>query len=279
LEKWEQGFNSIILPDGAQAFDAERCGEVAALLNLSSEDVRRILEAAMPLPIARPATADEALLVERRLAELGLRVLTVSDDELAIAAQPPKRIRALELSERALVAWPTGSNETLRASWDDVSLLLSGRMMTRHVEVEERHRRKTEKQIIETRELSSDSALLDIYTQTHEGGWRIVAGNFDFSCLVEKKSLLVAQNFVTLLEELRVRAVRAEYDDSYGRLRHALGIVWPFEQQTEARGIKRGGPGGRVRTEAVTTSDNERQFTRYSRLRYYLKTRRTDVNS
>lgn len=279
LEKWEQGFNSIIMPDGAQGVDAARRAEVAALLNLSSEDVRRIVEAAMPLPIARPATADEATLVERKLEALGLRVLTISDDELAIAAQPPKRIRALELSESALVAWPTGSNEVLRASWESIVLLVNGRMMVRHVEVQERHRRKTEKEIVDTRELSSDNALLDIYSRAHEGGWRIVAGSFDFSCLGQKKSLLVAQNFVTLVEELRARAAQAEYDDSYARARHALGGVWPLEQQTEARGVKRGGLVGRLRTEAITTSDNERQFTLYSRLRYHLKSRHTDVSS
>ena len=57
--------------------------------------------------------------------------------------------------------------------------------------------------------------------------------------------------------------------DDY-RVRHALGIVWPLEQQTEARGWRRARV-GRVNTEAVTKSDNEQQFTRYSRLRYYLK--------
>lgn len=277
LEKWEQGFNSIFIPGLENNPGADARNEAASLLRLPVEDVRRIVESDEPLPIARAATLQEATLIERRLKELGLRVLTVSDEALALEAQPPKRIRALELTEDALVAWPTGSSERLQTSWHEVALLVTGRIIVRQVEVEERRGRRAENEIVETRELSADDALLDIYTAQHEGGWRIIAGNFDFSCLGEKKNLLVAQNFLRLSEELRSRTVRAEYDDSYAGVRHALGAVWPFEQQTESRGWRRGGP-GRYSTEMVTTSDNERQFTRYSRLRYYLKSRRTDAN-
>jgi hypothetical protein len=205
LEKWEQGFNSIFIPGSADGLGDDACGAVASLLRLSVEEVRRIFESAEPLPLARTAAAEEAALVERSLKDLGLRVLTVSDDELALEGQPPKRVRALELAEDALVAMPTGSNERLRASWDTLTLLLTGRTVVRQVEVEERRGRRAENEIIETRELSADDAVLDIYSSQSQGSWRVVAGNFDFSCLGEKKSLLVAQNFVTLLEELRAR--------------------------------------------------------------------------
>jgi len=164
----------------------------------------------------------------------------------------------------------------LRARWNDIALLLMGRTISRQIEVEERRGRRAENEIVETRELSADDAVLDIYSSASQGNWRIVAGNFDFSCLGQKKSLLVAQNFAKLLEELRARASVAEYDDSYARVRKLLGAVWPLEQQTESRGWRRGGP-GRYSTEVVTTSDNERQFTRYSRLRFYLKTQQRDA--
>lgn len=278
LEKWEHGFNSIFIPGRGSSPDADALAAVASLLRLTNEEVRRIIEAAEPLPIARVATETEALLIERRLAELGVRALTVSDEALTLEAQPPRRIRSLELTDGALVACPTGSNERLRASWDDIRLLVTGRVVVRQVEVEERRGRREENEIVETRELSADDALLDIYTSTQNGNWRIVAGNFDFSCLGEKKNLLSAQNFAGLLTELRTRASRAEYDDSYVRVRHALGTIWPLEQQTESRGWRRGGP-GRYSTEVVTTSDNERQFTRYSRLRFYLKSQCTDADS
>lgn len=277
LEKWEHGFNSIFIPGRANSLDADGLTAVASLLRLTDEEVRRMAEAVEPLPIARVATEAEAVLIERRLEELGVRVLTIADDALALESSPPKRIRSLELTEDALVAYPIASSETLRATWDDIRLLVTGRVVARQIEIEERRGRREENEIVETRELSADDALLDIYLSTQGSNWRIVAGNFDFSCLGAKKSLLSAQNFTELLAELRTRAGRAEYDDSYVRVRHSLGVVWPLEQQTESRGWRRGGP-GRYSTEMVTTSDNEKQFTRYSRLRYYLKSQRTDAD-
>lgn len=271
LENWEQGFNCILMPDGtASSLDDGGLSEAASLLRLTLEDARRIFESKEPLPLARAANSSEASLIERRLKELGLHVLTIADEELALDARPTRRIRALELNEDALVAWPTGSNDRLRASWDDVELFVAGRIITRQIEVEERPARRAEKEIVATRELSADDALLDIYSTTEEGNWRIIASNFDFSCLGAQKSLLVAGNFTKLLANLRARAAEAAFDDSYLRVRHALNAAWPLEQRTKSRGWRRDGP-GRVRTEEVTTSDNELQFTRYSRLRYYLK--------
>jgi hypothetical protein len=60
-------------------------------------------------------------------------------------------------------------------------------------------------------------------------------------------------------------------------VRHALAAVWPLEQQTESRGWHRKRP-GQVSTESVTRSDNEQQFTRYSRLRRYLQERHLELN-
>ena len=87
---------------------------------------------------------------------------------------------------------------------------------------------------------------------------------------------MTVENFSTLVEVLRMRAGRAAYDDSYNRVRRALRYAWPLEQRTEAGGWNRSHP-GRVSTEAVTTSDNEMQFTRYSHLRLYLKLHQTEL--
>lgn len=278
LEKWEKGFNSILLPRRAVNLSAEVYEKIASLLRLTVVEVRRIVESAEALPLARAAAAQEAAIIEISLQELGLHVLTASDEELALESHPPRRLRTLELTEDALVAWPAGSNERLQMSWDDISLLVMGRVVVRQVEVEERRGRRADNEIVETRELSTDDAVLDIYSASQKGCWRIAAGNFDFSCLGAKKSLLVAQNFVTLLDELRTRAGRAEYDDSYGRVRNALNAVWAPDQETRSGGWKRARP-GRVSTESITTSNNERQFTLYSRLCHYLKSRRTGADS
>lgn len=278
LEKWEQGFNTILLPESAAQLTSEALGKMAGLLQLKPEELQRLVEAGVPLPLARAASRDEASLIERKLAEIGVRVLVIGDNDLLSDDSMMKRARALELTEGGLVMFAAGSNETRRAAWSEVTLLVVGRLFVRQIEVEERKSRRAERELVDARELSADESVLDIYTTQKNVGWRITAGNFDFSCLAVQKGLVAAQNFSTLTKILRERAGAAFYDDSYNIVRHALAIVWPFEQQTESRGWRRTRI-GRVNTEAVTRSDNESQFTRYSRLRYYLLSHHPELNA
>ncbi len=136
--------------------------------------------------------------------------------------------------------------------------------------VEERKGRRAEKEIVDAREVSADEAVLDIYTTRDGVCWRVSAASFDFSCLGALKGVVSGQNLATLVGLMREHAAKAVYDDSYMRMRGALAHAWPVEQQTEARGWRRNAP-GRVTTEEVARSDNESQFTRYSRLRRYLQ--------
>jgi hypothetical protein len=278
LERWEQGFNTIFLPESAAELTEESLAAMAELLRLKQEDLKRIVETGKPMPLARAATLDEASLIESRLAEMGVNVTVVSDIDLTTDDSTQKRARAFELTESALVARPAaGSGEACSVTWDEIGLLVAGRLFMRQLEIEERKGRRAESEIVDARELSADEAVLDIYTNKHDGGWRITAGNFDFSCLGAQKGLITIQNFSTLIRVLRERASQSYYDDSYHSVRHALGVVWPLEQQTEARGWRRERP-GRVNTEAITRSDNETQFTRYSRLLHYLSLHHTELN-
>jgi hypothetical protein len=270
LEKWEQGFNCILMPGQTGALDDETLRAMADLLRLSAVELKRIVDTGEPLPLARAATADDAALIERKLEPMKVSVMIVSDHELALKDQPPKRIRALEFEADSLVAHPAGGGAAMRVPWTEILLLVGGRYLVRRIEVEERRGRGSENEIADARELSSDESLLDIYTTRGDGGWRIASGNFDFSSLGERKSLLAAENFATLVEMLGERAPQAERDESYKRVRHALDVAWPLEQQTASRGVRRQRP-GKYSVESVTTSDNESQFTRYSRLRHYLK--------
>jgi hypothetical protein len=181
------------------------------------------------------------------------------------------------LTEGALVISPAGGGEAARIPWSEIVLLVTGRLFMREIEVEERKGRRAEQEIVDAREMSADEAVLDIYTAQGNVAWRIRAGGFDFSCLGSQKKFVAAQNFSTLIEILRARATEALYDDSYNRVRHALAAAWPLEQQTEARGWNRKRP-GLVSTESVTKSDNELQFTRYSRLRRYLQQHHSELN-
>jgi hypothetical protein len=270
LEKWEQGFNVILIPTDAAPFPPEAVRIAAELVRLRPEDLGRIIEAGEPLPVARAASSNEAALVERKLRELGFQALVVADAELGAESSPVRRARAFDLTEDALVIHPAGGGEPSRVLWTEISILLVGRLIVREVAVEERKGRRAEKEIVDAREVSADETVMDIYTTRDEACWRVGAASFDFSCLGARKGLVSAQNLATLVNSLRERAGRASYDDSYVRVRGALAHAWPVEQQTEARGWRRNAP-GRVTTEEVARSDNESQFTRYSRLRHYLR--------
>jgi hypothetical protein len=273
LEKWEQGVSCILLPEEASSVTADRKREIAMLLRLELEDVSRILDARAPLPVAYAANDEEASIVERSLKALGVGVLNVPDQALELESARPKRIRWLGIAEDTIVSSLAGGGaELLRKSWDEVSLIVAGRLFSKRVEFEEKRGRKSEKEIMDARELSEDVPVLDIYTAQSNDNWRILGDSFDFSCLGDKKRLVASENFHVLAEMLRERARHALFDDSYNRVRRALTPVWPLEQHTESRGWKRAGV-GRFNTEAATTSDNEAQFTRYSRLQNYLRRR------
>lgn len=268
-EKWEVGYN-LILQERA-AVTEELLREVARQLRLERDDARRILESAEPLPLARLHSPQEARLVEERLRGFGLKAMVISDSDLMIKDESRRRARSLSFTDDALTAHAAGGGEEWRAGWSEVLLLVTGRLVVRRVELEER-RKGGANEMVEARESVGDLLLLDLYTRARDGGWRVASDSFDFSCLGQRKGLLAAQNFAALLEVLRERAPQALLDDSYNRLRRTLACVWPPEERTESRGLRRERP-GRFNLEAVLTSDNEMQFTRYSRLRHYFKLR------
>ena len=282
LEEWEQGFNVVTLPRAAGALTSDAAEEAASLLRLDVGGLKEIILAGRAMPLARAGTADEAWLVVERLRELGLSTEVFPDEVLA---RRPLRVRAFEFEEDALVCREGPESEPRRVAWSKVVLLVTGRVVSRRVEVSERRRSlggRTE--TAETRELASDEAVLDLYTSAvdeHEAqgaggvGFRVLAGGFDYSCLGEGKGLLAAQNFNALVAALRKRAPSAAHDEEYGRLRSLLSDVWPSAERTESLGLRRE-RAGRFNTEAVTTVSNETQFTRYARLRHLLVLRARD---
>ena len=269
LEKWEQGYNNILRTLENEGSSDELLSKVANLLYLGVDDVRRIFARESPLPLARAATLDEASLIERKLRDLGIDTVIVSDSELGLEPSP-QRVRALEFGETEVVAYRFASAEAERVSWSGITLVAAARLFVRQVEIRERKSRRAENEILDASETTTDEAVMDLYTERPDGGWRIAANSFDFSCLQRRKTLLAAENFSTLISIIRERAPQAEFDDSYNTMRQALEPVWPSDQKTETRGWRRDMP-GRYSTGEVTTSNNESQFNRYSRLQHYLR--------
>jgi hypothetical protein len=273
LEEWEQGFNVVLHPPCLKAVP-ETIEEIATLLRLDAARLSEIVESGTPLPVARAASGEEAELIVGRLKMRGLDAEVFADETLA---STPVRVRALAFDEDSLVCMTTADAEPARVAWNEIVLLVEGRVVTRRVEFEEQPSKLLGRgRLVEAREVASDEAVLDIYT-SHEGdaareGFRVLADGFDYSCLGEHKGLLARDNFKRLVAELRERAKQAAFDEEYARLRGPLTCVWPPAERTESGGLKRDRP-GRLNTESVTVVSNEAQFTRYARLRRQLAPR------
>jgi hypothetical protein len=284
-EDWEQGFNVVTLPRAAGALTSDEAEEAAALLRLDVGGLKETVLAGRAMPLTRVASADEAWLIVERLRGLGLMTEVFPDEVLA---RRPPRARAFEFEKEALICRGGPEAEPRRVPWNEVVLLVKGRVVSRRVEVSERKRGLGGRSnTVETRELSSDELVLDLYMSSvdeHEAqgaggpGFRVMSGGFDYSCLGEGKKLIAAENFDALVLTLRERAPAAVLDEDYAHLRPLISDVWPSAERTESLGLRRPRP-GRINTEAVTTVSNETQFTRYARLRHLLVLRARAENS
>ncbi len=262
-EKHQLGYNNILLPH-EQAVSDEVVAGAAELLKLTAENVRACLSQGVPLPVTYTANRVEAELVTERMRELGLDCLTVSDDELGNAI---RRVRSMTFDDTSLTIHQAGAATDI--SWGDIVLIVSGRLFETRLEIKERMTRKSENEILDTSEFFSDEFVIDFYTATHSSTWRVGASGFDFSCLGRDKALVVNENIGKLLGLMIEKARNAKVDDSYARVRNLLELVWTMESETQSSGWRREGP-GKLSVGVSTIRSNETQFTRYSRLRYYL---------
>lgn len=268
LEKWEQGYNNILLPPAENLTDT-KLNAAAELLRLRVDDVERILSSAIHLPLARAATLDEAKLVKRRLSNLEINSIIVSDDDLHLDSAEVIKIRAMDVDDAGVYAYQSPESSAVEISWSDMTLFVSGRLTFKRVEIKEKAGKR--ESILDTSEFVADEIVVEIYKRGHPMPYRIAANSFDFSCLGARKGLLASENIYSLLNLFRENAPQAEYDDSFNSVRTKLEVVWPSEQQNEASGWRRERP-GQYSIGSVTGVNNEMQFVRYSRLRHHLQT-------
>ena len=267
-EKHQLGYNNILLPQD-QAVSAEVMADAATLLKLSEEALQEILSHALPLPVARTASREEAELVDERLRDLGLRSLMLSDHDLGLSDNGVKRVKSMIFEDEYLVIQQSGAAEEIIIQWTDIVLILPARVFETRFEMTERITRKPEKEIVDTSEFFRDEAIIDFYTLANVSTWRVSANGFDFSCLGDEKALVANENIGRLQRLIAVKAVNAEVDDSYRRVRNVLEFAWGMQPETQSSGWRRERP-GKLSVGMATTKSNETQFTRYSRLRYYL---------
>ena len=262
------GYYIVLAPNQTSVPSASSLSEVASLLHLKVSEVQSALDLGRTIPVARVETPEHAAQLTEKLQALGVEADAFRNDGLDLDV-PPRKIRALELSDDGFVGVLVSDGGKVSASWDDLVLIIAGRLLVNRVEVEER-RRRGRMQPLGTRELFSDESVLDLYTKSSDSGSRISSSSFDFSCLGSEKAMTAFENFSALLNQLRVRAPNVEMDDSYLGLRPVLANVWPLEPQTRKGEWRRSGA-GKYDIATVTTTDNEAQFNRFSRLCFRLK--------
>jgi hypothetical protein len=267
LEEWEAGYNLIHFPREGALVQLEAAAD---WLKTSPVELGRTLDAGLPLPLARVASEDEAVLVCEAMQSFGLDARFIPDRDLALQTHPPKRIRALAGDATHLSVEPIGGAVPFSVAWEDIVLFVPGRLLTKRVDTEERAKgRKDEQEVVAASETGHDELVLDIYAQDLAHSCRIHTGGFDFSCLREAKELLATNNFNRLCEELRDSAPEAAWQLDYEKIRPLLSPVWPMTGQTDSKGWQRT-RGSSLTRQMTTTSSNENQFTRFSRLCYHI---------
>jgi hypothetical protein len=269
-EKHQSGYNNILFPSEREVA-SDIISEAAALLKLSVENVELLMTQSIPMPVARTASSEEAELVTLRLQDLGLSCVTVSDEELGLGSSSDnvlKRVRAMSFADEQVLISHSGTEET-NVSWSDVMLILPARLIETRVEIKERMTRKPVNEILDTNEFFRDEAVIDFYTATSSFTWRVNATGFDFSCLGSEKALVANENIGRLQRLIVEKAVNAQFDNSYQRVRNLLDLAWSTQAEMQSSGWRRERP-GKLSVGLATTKSNESQFTRYSRLRHYL---------
>jgi hypothetical protein len=261
------GYCLVLAPNQRSVLAESSMAEVASLMHVKASAAESAVNCGAPAPFARTATLEQATVLVNELGARGIQVITVANDALCPRVAP-RKIRSLEFSDDSVAAMPASGGGRLTALWDDLNLIVTGRLLVSRLVVEERQRRRGNKPL-DSRELFSDKSIIDLYSRSNEAGWRISPGVFDFSCLGSAKAITAFENLTALINLLRARGTNVEVDESYSLLRPLLANVWPVERQTMKSQLRRSGAGKVEST--VTTSGNETQFTLYSTLRHWLK--------
>lgn len=265
LEDWEKGFNIILQSKDEDGF---KINEIADLLHLEKEDVQRILNAKIALPLARAESLTEAEVLAKKLKEFGVENRIISDEDLN-SDKAPRRLRGIDFYDDKLILILFNADEIAEIPYSEIKLIVTGAYFERKIEATESLKKKDDKKVLESRELSNDEMLIDIYSKNDSVGYRIESKGFDFSCLGSEKSLFAKENMPKLADQLRIVSANGHFSDDYLKLREAIGKVWTVSERTDSLGLERKGIVGLKRTN-VTTVNNLIQFTKYSRLQWHL---------
>jgi hypothetical protein len=266
IDSFEHAFNTVLEP--ARTGNSESSvAALAAALKIELDEARGFVSLRKRVPLARSQNRQEAEMIAALVRTCGLGAAVVGDDELKVERELT-RARKITRAGACLQAHHSGGVMSVTPS--DIKLIVIGALMSRRVDYTEGVTgiRGQSGSVLDTSEYRSDETLLDVYTATLEGSFRIKSDGFDFSGLVSPLSFRAGENFRAALAALKAAAPQAVVDDDFPRMRGLLARAWPERTRNEARGIKRKGLAYRPVSQSSVISDNRDQFDRYSRLMF-----------
>ena len=145
---------------------APTSGDLAELLNLSTVELNALLSGRVA-PLFSTTTAARAYSTSEKLNAVGIGTIMVSDEQLNLKTAP-REITALEFANDSLIASVRRNGESVSVHWEDVALVVFGRLYSTTTEVEQKRNRT--KKVIAERHLTSDEAVLDFYRRDDEIG-------------------------------------------------------------------------------------------------------------
>lgn len=264
LEKWERGFNVIVIPGGDDEGIAETLFRIAGL---NEEAFADLVKAGRPFPVARVESEREAEIVRDKIVRAGFAANVISDEKLA-ADNPPRRLRNVEFQGGKATFTLFNSGEKITLEKNDLALIVSGSIFESKTETTEK-RKKREMHTTGETQTSKDETVLDIYSTADPIGWRIRERGFDFSCLGEKKGLIAVENIQRLIAVFGAFAPDAVIDREFSKISDTLGAIWEVEETIDSSCLQRSmfKSGDRTR---IRSSSNLSQFTKYSRMLRHL---------
>jgi hypothetical protein len=263
LESWENGQNVIVVrPSG-------NVEELAGLFSIEATGLENLLASGVVIPIARVASVAEANKIIGSIPDQSFETLIVSDQELD-ATHPPKRLGGLQFEPESIGLIDFNTRQVKQIAVSDIGLVTKGTIIARKTDTVEKRQRGKAKNILEESSITTDEAVIDIYTREDPFGYRIYNSGFDFSCLGEDKSMLASDNMRRLITVLAEILVGAKVVTSYEKVSDLISEIWPVEVRKDHQGLVRPGIGKREFGMTEITSNAE-QFTKFSRLQWHAR--------
>lgn len=263
LEPHEKGYNVICRASGEKP-DTLKLAEAARISGLSVDSLEKIFDLEARLPLLRVALENEAEILRRKLLETGIDAKIIRDDDF-FENRPVRRLRRIEFFDDRIILILFNRDEIFEAAPRDFQMIVAGKLFEKKIEATEKHERKKNNSVLDQFEVTADELIFDLFVKGDETGFRVLQKGFDFSCLGAAKKFLAAENIKILISRLLEFAPEAVFDDNYLKLRETINAVWKQDESKNSGGLERMGFGKFNRRRVITT-DNLRQFTKYSRL-------------